>query len=124
MTKESSSMQVLTVSTVKAKALYRLQYFHGGALGPGFAGGKCEYQKLDKDIEIVTEQWRCDGSDFGITQTRLVLDGKPVRIVGMRPGLDGTVVAIGIESPPYSQIEIYTDILTHKGGSVGIARPS
>ncbi|MCL5435590.1 MAG: hypothetical protein M1275_00740 [Patescibacteria group bacterium] len=116
-------MQITTVSAIKAKALFQRQYFAGGALGPGPKGGWTSYQKLDKDAEIITEQWQCEGSGFTITQTRLLLDGKPVRIVGMRPGLDDTVVAIGIESPAYSQIEIYTDILTHKGESDGVANP-
>ncbi len=111
-------------SSVKARALYRRQYFSGGSLGIGPKGGWTPFEKLDKEIEVVTEQLQCDDSDFSITQTRLLLDGKPLRIVGMRPELDGTVVAIGIESPPYSQIELYTDILTRKGKETGIAHPA
>ena len=111
------------VSSIKAKALYKRQYFSGGQLGPAPKGGWTAFKKLDKEIEIVTEQWRCPDSDFTITQTRLMLNGEPIRIVGIRPELNGTVVAIGIESPAYSQIEIYTDILTNKGKELGIAHP-
>ncbi|MFA5991143.1 MAG: hypothetical protein WC794_02785 [Candidatus Doudnabacteria bacterium] len=112
------------ISSVKAKAMYRRQYFSGGSLGPGPKGGWTPFEKLDKEIEIVTEQVLCDESDFSITQTRLLFDGKSLKIVGIRPELDDTVVAIGIESPAYSQIELYTDILTNKGKEVGIAHPA
>ncbi len=111
-------------SSVKAKVLYRRQYYSGGALGPGSKGGWTPFEKLDKEIEIITERLECDDSDFSITQTHLLLDGKLLRIVGMRPELDGTVVAIGIESPAYSQIELYTDILTNKGKLTGIVHPA
>lgn len=112
------------ISSIKAKVLYRRQYYSGGSLGIGPKGGWTPFEKLDKEIEIITEQLECDDSDFSIIQTRLLLDGKPLKIVGMRPELEGTVVAIGIESPPYSQIEIYTDILTRKGKEAGINHPA
>jgi hypothetical protein len=112
------------VSSIKARALYQRQYHYGGSLGPGLEGGWTSFKKRDKEIEIITEQWQCADSDFFITQTRLLLDGKPVRIIGMRPELNGTVVAIDIESSAYSKIVIYTDILTKKGKRVSIAHPT
>ncbi len=115
---KKAGTKAIQMSSVKARALYERQYRKGGM------GGWGSFKRVNKDIKIVTESWQCVDSDFSVTQTRMILEGKTIHIVGLRPELDGTVVAIGIESPPYSQIEIYTDILTDKGKIVGIAHPT